>query len=150
MKATIEQVDELRKRANVGYKEAKEALEMFDGDLVDALAYLDEQKKTKEDCCHGKSFMNTVHAIIKKGNATFMKITKNDNTVLNLPLTIVVPAAVLLPPVMITALIIAILTGCKIKFKSAKGDDCCVNKHIEKVTDIVSNATQKFEQELSK
>lgn len=45
MSISIEQIDLLRKRANVGYKEAKEALEKCNGDIVEALSYLEEQNK---------------------------------------------------------------------------------------------------------
>lgn len=42
MNITLEQIDELRVRANVGYKEAKEALTKTDGSMVEALIYLEE------------------------------------------------------------------------------------------------------------
>ena len=35
----IEQIDAVRQRTNVGYKEAKEVLEKFDGNVVDAILY---------------------------------------------------------------------------------------------------------------
>jgi len=43
---TLEQVDKLRKRANVSYAEAKEALEKCNGDLLDAMVFLEQQGKT--------------------------------------------------------------------------------------------------------
>ncbi|WP_369702635.1 UBA domain-containing protein [Clostridium moutaii] len=47
MTISIEQIDSLRKRANVNYKKAKEELEKCNGDLVEALLYLEEQNKIK-------------------------------------------------------------------------------------------------------
>ena len=43
--AELEQVERLRERANVSFAEAKEALDAADGDLLDALIYLERQGK---------------------------------------------------------------------------------------------------------
>lgn len=45
MTTTLEQVELLREKANVNYDEAKEALESSDGDLLDALIYLEKKGK---------------------------------------------------------------------------------------------------------
>ena len=45
MKITLEQIDFLRERANVSYREAKEALEETGGDIVEALVMLERQNK---------------------------------------------------------------------------------------------------------
>ena len=43
METTLEKIDEVRKRANVSYGEAKEALESCNGDVVEALIYLEKE-----------------------------------------------------------------------------------------------------------
>lgn len=43
---TMEQVEKLREKANVTYDEAKNALETANGDMLDALIYLERQGKT--------------------------------------------------------------------------------------------------------
>jgi hypothetical protein len=45
MTTTLEQVEILREKANVSYDEAKEALDAVDGDLLEALIYLEKQGK---------------------------------------------------------------------------------------------------------
>ena len=61
MAVKLELIDELRKRANVSYEDAKDALEKCNGDIVEALIYLEKQNKTKteDNCgtCTGKSFL---------------------------------------------------------------------------------------------
>jgi hypothetical protein len=43
---TLEQVERLKEKANVSFEDAKAALEAADGDLLDALIYLEKQGKT--------------------------------------------------------------------------------------------------------
>jgi hypothetical protein len=43
--ATLEQVEKLREKANVSFEEAKAALDACDGDLLEALIYLEKQGK---------------------------------------------------------------------------------------------------------
>ncbi len=45
--ATLEQVEKLRERANVSYDEAKAALDATNGDLLEAMIYLEKQGKAK-------------------------------------------------------------------------------------------------------
>jgi len=42
----LEKVEKLREKANVGYAEAKEALDNANGDILDALIYLEQQGKS--------------------------------------------------------------------------------------------------------
>ena len=43
----LEQVEELRKRANISYEEAKKALEEANGDILEAIINLEKQNKIK-------------------------------------------------------------------------------------------------------
>ncbi len=53
----LEQIEKLRERANVTYDEAKAALEAADGDLLEALIYLERQGKV--DPPHGGGSYST-------------------------------------------------------------------------------------------
>jgi len=55
MSVNLEQIEALRERANVSYGEAKEALEVCDGDLVEALIYLEKNNKIKSERCSASS-----------------------------------------------------------------------------------------------
>lgn len=45
MSITLEKIDMIMQRANVSYKEAKEALEKHDGDILEALIELESEQK---------------------------------------------------------------------------------------------------------
>lgn len=149
MTISIEQIDLLRKRANVGYKEAKEALEKCNGDIVEALAYLEEQNKIKpeRECLKDSTFFKKIKNIISKANKLKLVVSKNDKTVLNLPSTLAVLFGIFAMPVAVTALIIAVVTGCKIRFHKDSGEECDINNKIDKVTSVVSNAANKITEE---
>ena len=50
---TLEQVERLREKANVGFEDAKAALEATDGDLLNALIYLEKQGKVAPPAAGG-------------------------------------------------------------------------------------------------
>ncbi|WP_160664032.1 hypothetical protein [Colidextribacter sp. OB.20] len=49
MEITLEMVERLKEKANVSYKQAKEALEYSGGNLLDALIYLEEKESIPRD-----------------------------------------------------------------------------------------------------
>ena len=76
-KITMEQIDIVKTRANVGYKEAKEILEKFDGDVVEAILYLEEQSKIKSDVkIANTTYFKKAENLVYKLNRTHVEIYK--------------------------------------------------------------------------
>lgn len=143
MKITLEQIDLLRKRANVSYEEAKGALEKCNGDIVEALVYLEKDDKVKKKCEYTGKFMQNLKGIIKKGNETKFVIKNSKTTVLNIPLTLAILTTIFATPFAIIGLILAILTKHKIKIERVKGNGLEINKVFDKMTSAVDNITSK-------
>lgn len=125
MKITLEQIDLLRKRTNAGYKEAKEALEKADGDIVEALAYLDEQGKSKKNKGgEGNGLMDKLKRLIQRGNELKLVVSKDGKDYLRVSLNILILAGLILnfliTPVLVAA-VIAVLMGYKIHVEDHKG-----------------------------
>lgn len=135
MSIDLKLIDELKKRADVSYEDAKEALEKNNGDLVEALIYLEKQNKVKTEPENG--FISSVKKIIKKGNRIKFIIKKEESTILSIPLTAGIIITVFAPYVTVIGIILAIFTGHKIRFQSAEGEDMKVNETVDKVTNIV-------------
>lgn len=152
MEITLEQIDLLRKRANVSYKEAKEALEKCGGNIVEALASLEEENKIKpeKDCCGHSSFFQKTKNIIGKLNRISFKISHDEKTILNIPLTIALILAIFAMPLSVAMLLLAMFTGCKIRFHKSNGEECSINKNIENISSTVNNLTNKVAQEIKK
>ncbi|MFZ5596000.1 MAG: DUF4342 domain-containing protein [Bacillota bacterium] len=150
MEITLEQIDLLRKRANVSYKEAKEALERCGGNIVEALACLEEENKIKQenDCSGHSSLWQKTKNLIGKANRIHFVITRDEKTVLNISLTIVMIFAVFALPLSVAMLLLAMFTGCKIRFHKSNGEECGINKNIENISNMVNNLTSKVAQEI--
>ncbi|MBC8060632.1 MAG: DUF4342 domain-containing protein [Clostridiaceae bacterium] len=148
MTINLEQIDELRKRTNASYEDAKKSLEECNGDMVEALIYLEKHKKIKPEektaTDNFGDFILGVKRIIKKGNQTKFIIKKGDSIILSLPVTIVVIVTVIAPYITVLALILAILTGHRIKFQGKNGEDMKVNETLDKVSDSVVNLKKKL------
>src|SRR5690554_3374031 len=123
MKITIEMIDELRRRANVSFEDAKIALEKCEGDLVEALVYLEKQNKFKSENTQKNSFSDTIKRLIEKGNKTRFIVSKNGRTALNLSLTISIIVFILAFHISAIALVIALFAGYRFRFEKNNGED---------------------------
>ncbi|MBU3128223.1 DUF4342 domain-containing protein [Clostridium tagluense] len=150
MSINLEQIDELRKRANVSYEDAKAALEQNDGDLLCALVYLEKQNKIKPDEIPSSEskFFKKVKKLIKKGNETKIIVKKDDAVVLNICVTLGVIITIVATPIVITALILALATNHKIRIQKKNNEDLEVNNIFDKMSIAVNKVTTKITEEM--
>jgi len=83
----LAKIDLLRERTGVSYKEAKEALDQVDGDVVLALINLEDDRVNIDDGLKDKSdkVLKQIKDIIKKGNVNRIKIKKGDKVIADFP-----------------------------------------------------------------
>ncbi len=141
----LEQIEKLRERAEVSYQKAKEAYEQADGDLLDALIYLEEQGKVKapegggfysskaeqtkreesrqEEEERENSFKETVDRLwkflsqmIKKGNSTNFEVLKDKENKVSFPVTVLVLLLLFAPWVVLPLMIIGLFFGFHYRF----------------------------------
>lgn len=149
MEITLEKMDLVKERTGVSYKEAKEALEAANGDVVDAIIALEEG----EGCCGGAieggnwtEFMSTkgtevvdkVKELVKTGNVTRIRIKKDDLVILDLPVTAGAVGMALIG-VQLTAIaaVAAVITKCTIEVQ--RPDKPTIN-----VGDMINNKTEEM------
>ncbi|NLW08158.1 MAG: DUF4342 domain-containing protein [Clostridia bacterium] len=87
----LEKIDELRKRLNLSYREAREALQQANGDLLEAL--IQKETANKKDVQSelekwSSTLVEKVRTILHQGNVTRIKIKKEGKTVAELPATV--------------------------------------------------------------
>lgn len=114
MKVTLEQIDELRNRVNVTYEEAKSTLEKNDGDLIKSIIELEKRKGTKgnEKQKHREGFTSFADKLLQ---LRLLVKNKNGDTLINVPVVLVLATFIMAFWVVIAGLILALLTSCKMK-----------------------------------
>ena len=126
---TLEQIDKVLERfPNISYAEAKEALIIADGDIIDAIIYLEQMKKSsklkikaKAEEVLGKDteqIKDQLKEILKKSNVIRIVIEKEDRTIMNIPITIGVIGLALGPLVTLVGLSAAVLGKFNIKIEN--------------------------------
>lgn len=90
MTSELEKIDIIRTRLNVGYKEAKEALEAAGGDVVQALIDLEEKSKNNGGCfqAKGQEFYEQIKELVGKGQDYRIKVKQGERTVFEVPASI--------------------------------------------------------------
>ncbi|MGB4608184.1 MAG: DUF4342 domain-containing protein [Sedimentibacter sp.] len=137
---TLEQIDELRKRVNVSYEEAKKTLEKNDGDLIKSIIEL-EKKKGRKDERKG-SFTNAANRLL----ALKLSIKNRDgNTLLNVPLVLVVLTFLMSFWTVIVLLVMALLTSCQINVYRDKGVNMHnIKQNVKKTVDKIKDKSEEI------
>jgi NACalpha-BTF3-like transcription factor len=140
MMVTLEQIDELRKRVNVSYEEAKKTLEKNDGDLIKSIIEL-EKKKGRKDERKG-SFTNAANRLL----ALKLSIKNRDgNTLLNVPLVLVVLTFLMSFWTVIVLLVMALLTSCQIYVYRDKGVNMHnIKQNVKKTVDKIKDKSEEI------
>lgn len=151
MEITLEKVDQVIERTGVTYAEAKSALEINNGDVLEAIIYIEERREADTEA-NSKIKSESIDELkkwlkdlISKGNVTRIRISKDGKEIVDVPVNAGIAAgviAVIIPPVLAFALIAAVVTQITIEITKADGSVEVVNKYISKtVEDIKDTAT---------
>ena len=173
--ATLEQVEKLRERANVSYNEAKEALDAANGDLLEAMIYLEKMGKIKEPAGGGyysseksgtaeknentqnnppkgdsfsdliKKFGRFCAKLIHKGNTNTFIITKNGENKASFPVTVLVLLLVFAFWITLPLLIIGLFFNYRYRFV---GPDLG-NEKVNGVMDSAANAADNLKKSVN-
>ena len=146
MSISLEQIEALRERAHVSYEEAKEALESCNGDIVEALIYLEKNNKIRAEkvdpkCC---GLWEKFKALVRRGNRTKFIIKKKEQVVLSIPVTLAVILVLISHVFAAIGLILALVTGHSFKFEGKAGENIEVNRAFDKVSDFVDDTKEKL------
>ncbi len=83
MEITLESIDAVRERSGASYEEAREALEVSGGSVVDALVYLEQKKSQKTN-----DLLEKVKAFVKEGNVNRIRVRRDDKVLLTVPVNV--------------------------------------------------------------
>ena len=157
MEIKLEDVDKVIERTGVSYKEAKEALEMSDGDIVDAIIYAEENLKNnnkleqEEKGQTIEEFKLWLKELINKGNVARIKIKKDEQVLVDVPVNAGIAATVIglvMPPLLAFGVIAAVATKVTIEITKTDGSIEVVNKYVSKAADGVVNKASNMAEEI--
>lgn len=160
---TLEKLDQIIERTNVTYGEAKKALEQSEGNVIDAIIYIEENFNTKSKKKTKKEEKNEVFEdvkswimdLVEKGNVARIAIKKDDKVVVDVPVNAGIAATVIaitIPPILAAALVAAVATKITIEITMTDGSVQVVNKVIsdakegvkEKATSVADFFKEKY------
>lgn len=147
MNIDLEKIDIIRERTGVSYKKAKEVLESTGGDVVEALIALEEQtddsKWTKNMSMAGNEMIEKLKKVIEKGNVTRIIVKKDDEVMLNVPITAGAIGVILAPLASLLGVTAALVTKTKIEIVQNDGRVVDLNEIAEEKVDEFKNIIKK-------
>ena len=161
MGITLEKVDKVKERTGATYAEAKYALEVNNGDILDAIIYLEEIKgnnsevlKTLHNIENSEKSSETVDELkvwlkdlINKGNITRIRIYKEEKEIIDVPVNAGIAAgviAVIVPQILAFGLIAAVATQIRIELTMSDGTVEVVNKYVSKAVDDIKDVATEM------
>lgn len=157
IEVTLEKIDIVRERTGANYSDAKEALEACDGNVVDAIIYLEKSKRSPLDNIYTSKdeFLTWIKDLINKGNITRIKVKKDEKVIVDMPvnagIAVGIVAYAIWAPLIAIGVIGAVVTNITVEITKKDGSVEVINKVIkatvqdmkEKVTDFSSDVKEK-------
>jgi len=130
----LQKIDEIVKRTYVSYETAKKALEDANGDVLEAVILIENKNKTfntNDAKLKGEQILDEIKKVLKKGNATKISIKKNNETIINIPVTAGLVGAFIAPFLTAAGVTVALLAQCSVEIQQADGKIIDINEHVE-------------------
>jgi len=143
MEITLEKIELVKDRTGVSYREAKEALEAMEGNVVDAIIKIEDEINAKVGAKlsdNGAKIIEKIKEYIRKGNVARITVKKDGEVMLNIPVTVGVVGTVLAPWLTVIGSIVALGMKCEILLVK---DDGTIIDLSSKVTDTFDDAKEK-------
>jgi NACalpha-BTF3-like transcription factor len=154
---TLEKIDVVRERTGATYGEAKEALEASEGNVVDAIIYMENNKKSTMDNLYTTKdeFLTWIKDLINKGNITRIRIKKEEKVLVDMPINAGIAVGIIAyaiwAPLIAIGVIGAVVTNITVEITKKDGSVEVINKAIkttmqdvkEKVNDMANEVKEK-------
>jgi len=143
MEITLEKIELVKDRTGVSYREAKEALEATEGNVVDAIIKIEDEINAKVGAKlsdNGAKIIEKIKEYIRKGNVARITIKRDGEIMLNIPVTVGVVGTVLAPWLTVIGSIVALGMKCEILLVK---DDGTVIDLSSKVSETFDDVKEK-------
>lgn len=144
MEITLEKIELVKDRTGVTYKEAKEALEKADGNVVEAIIAIedniDETSSSRKIGAQGEEFLSKMKEVVHKGNIARIVVKRRGETILNIPLNAGVLGAIVAPWGIVIGVLAAFSFKCQVEMVKDNGE----------VVDISDKAGNLYDEAVSR
>lgn len=147
MTVSMDKIDELRKRTNCSYEEAKALLEKHDGNVLDAIVDFEKTQGCKFGNCEHRSFGQKMKALFRKGFNTRFVVESDKCTIINISINFLILLSLISIHVIIFGAILALVSGYKFRITKQSGKDINVDEFINNVTDKVKKSVNDITQD---
>jgi hypothetical protein len=115
----LEKIDAVRERMNVTYREAKDALESSNWDVVEAIVRLEREENSRKEevFVRGSELVEKIKEIVHKGNVSRIKVKQDDKILVEIPVTAGVVGALLAPQLAIIGAVAALISRCSVEIE---------------------------------
>jgi gas vesicle protein len=134
---TLNKIDEIIKRTNTDYGTAKEALEAANGDVLEAIILIENQQKGSTGSFRGEQIMAQLKDILAKGNATKLTIKKDNEVIVNIPITAGLVSAFIAPFLSAAGITVALLAKCSVEITQTDGKIIDLGQKVDAVKDAM-------------
>ncbi|HOW22018.1 MAG TPA: DUF4342 domain-containing protein [Sedimentibacter sp.] len=140
---TLQKIDEILKRTNTDYTTAKEALQAANGDVLEAIILIEKQQKGRiSGFSRGEQIMDQLKDIIAKGNATKLTIKKDNEVIINIPITAGLVGALIAPFLSAAGITVALLAKCSVEITQTDGKVIDLGQKVDEGMSHVKDAMQ--------
>lgn len=148
MEITLEKIELVKDRTGATYKEAKEALEKTEGNVVDAIISIEEtiDRPSATSVVHtslGIALLEKMKEIVLRGNITKIIVKHNGKMIMDIPLNVGVVGVVIAPWGIIIGIITAMGFNCTIDMVKEDGTVICLSDKADTVVQTVKRGGNK-------
>ncbi len=144
MELSLEKIELVKDRTGVSYREAKDALIKADGSVVDAIILLEDEidisPKTAA-AVTASDIVSKIGELVHKGNVERIVVKKDDDTILNIPVSAGIIGTFILPEAAVISTIAALGAKCSISIVDGEGSEIDI---IKKVSDGISSVRENY------
>jgi hypothetical protein len=143
MEITLEKIELVKDRTGASYKDAKEALEAADGNVVDAIIAIEESinlSGAAKVIDKSTDILDVIKDYVRKGNVTKIVVSKDDDVLLNLPVNATIIGTLVAPWAALIGTVVCF--GMKYKIELLLDDGTTIDI-TEKATDKFGDAVEK-------
>lgn len=143
MEITLEKIELVKDRTGVSYREAKEALESTEGNVVDAIIKIEDEINARAGVKlsdNGAKIIEKIKEYVKKGNVSRITVKREEEVIINIPVTVGVVGTVLAPWLTVIGSVVALGMKCDILLTK---DDGSVIDLSGKVVETFEDAKEK-------